>query len=521
MRSTHELAVAILTVVPVCGSSHAAPSTACEQLENALGVLEEGTFEAKWLLLDHELPGVNGLSDLQNTALAECRDRAIGSMLNALRHDSDDRIVARVMDGIDWKNVRTFDDFLVQALDNPSPNLRRRAAGVIADVGIAAALPQIERRWETEDVEWVRPALARAIGTLGDGSRVEEFNRLACGDPGMLANAAAEAIIRWRRPESVPTLEAVARRDNGYAGYIAIDALAEWSDMPVAADAILRLALSEDERVSDLVVSKMIDDNVSTEWLTRVQRLGRNPGAVEQVTSELERRGDQIESIRFRCGGVHVEPERALPLLSGAGGYADYGSFRARSTPGHATVRCWDGPAVFSSQHMHRRVPDGARVYVADVFAWRDELWYACGSQTDVCWIPADALIPVEDYDLGEPAADIELDVPVDALAAEGFRRAERIGFATTFDETPDVVGVRFDAPTGDREMILNILETRDRSEGPAREAIDDWLTRNEGAWVRDLEISTRIHLRTAREPSREEVDGSEDSDDPDHPEEP
>lgn len=471
-------------------TSPASTAEPCDELMAALRTLASGTVPERWNLLDEPLPFLDELAGgWDDDALSPCADRATATLLRVLRAGPDDRIVARVMDGIDWSDADRLRPFLLEALSHPSPNIRRRAIAALAQSPDDAAVPLLQAIWRHEPRVWIRAEAARALARAGDGTFVDEFDRLAVdGDP-LEADAALAAVIDLRDPRSVATLEAIAAGSDGESWLPAVSALVSWNDLPSAGDALLRLALSADTEIATRTIRKVAESGVADlEWLSRVRRLAetqRNPEVDELVSSLIDEitDGSESERITLSCGLSEGAAERSRPLVTDLdGGPRRYGDFVVRPESGAASARCWDGPGYANPTDVLDRVRAGTSLVAADIYEWDEDIWYLALGRNVFCWMPAGVLASADDEpeaapeQAGHDRAPWEFDTTRDELATHAMRRAERAGFATVFEEDGDVVGVRLFARLEDAGERRFVLDTRDAGDGRLKRAIEAWL---------------------------------------------
>src|SRR5689334_9614512 len=119
-----------------------AASAPCDELLTALHTLAHGSMAERWQLLDDGIPHVQELLG-DNESVTACADRARSILFSVLRSEKDDRIVARLIDSLSWTGCDDLNGYPVEALVHRSPNVRRRAAMIIAESDCDRPLPQL------------------------------------------------------------------------------------------------------------------------------------------------------------------------------------------------------------------------------------------------------------------------------------------------------------------------------------------------------------------------------------------
>ena len=104
------------------------------------------------------------------------------------------------------RGIPTADPLLLDALDDPSPNVVAAAADGLGELGYAPALEALGETSRTEDF-WVRAAAIVALGRLQDERAIPHLD-LVAREPG-LEQPIVEALTRIDDPAALPVLERV------------------------------------------------------------------------------------------------------------------------------------------------------------------------------------------------------------------------------------------------------------------------------------------------------------------------
>ncbi|HEX4824802.1 MAG TPA: HEAT repeat domain-containing protein [Candidatus Polarisedimenticolaceae bacterium] len=451
-------------------------STACDELMATLSILRWGSFTERWQLVSDGVPHIQDLLD-EDEDLDGCSVQALRTLGQILRNESDDRIVARLMDAIEL-DCDALDGFAVAALSHPSPNVRRRAAAIVTeDTCERPVVPRLLRMWESEPRSWVLSEVALALASEQDTTNIGQFEELAHDDPGVLGDAALEAVGDLAMPRSVQVIERVADSDGPRAA-LALSYLGRWIDRPDALKALRRLTLSDNPTVAHAAVA----------WLA--------PRAPDPPPKDDE--GGSQASVKEPVVTGRTSA-RLLPVLlqfSAENRELSFGSFALRASDRSRSVRCWEVPGYENPDAIRPRLVDGRSVTAHDVFEWKGEIWYLVMSGTFACWVPESVLVQEGTAD-ATSRPPVEFDIPMTELASPGWRLAERSGFAVTFDESDQVVGVRLSAATGDRDQISWVVDLIEGTEGQLQLGLLIWLRENVAWWSGDEEIMARVAALT------------------------
>jgi HEAT repeat protein len=431
-------------------------------------VLASGTFQEVWEMLEgDEGPDFDAIGDPEDDTVEECRASLLTFLTRAVSRTDDIRVPTRVLEEIEFDYAPPLEPVLRMALAHGSADVRRAAARAAEDAIDQELAPAIEAQLEVEADPRVRRALVRALGSSGSRSSLPLLRRIAESEERLARHAAIEALCVIPDAGSVTILESFAlavpdgKLDLG--GRITT-ALASWSDVPTALDALVTIGRTGPRLVAAQAMAALSSAGSG------------HPEALDAIASARAASGDQelADWARKLIEAVQTRPEirnsqdrghipwatRGLPL---AGWDISDDALRPPSfvapSNGLATARCWEAPGFLSGNEIQDRLPAGTSITIIDDFEWGDESWLASIAPPRQCWL--------RESDVSETAppatraAAIELDVaPVDAESWAA-RTLEQRGSLQRLDDGPDVIGIRIEPASVDRETVAELVQVR------------------------------------------------------------
>jgi len=465
--------------------------------------LADGSIGDVWEIVEAgDLPDFAAIGDVDNALFEACRDAVLGKLKKVLSRIDDDRIVARILDEIEFEDAPSLVPALQEALRHGSPEVRRRALRAVTHAEDPVLAAAVESRFELERDGRVRIELVRALAASGSRRFLPELRELARGDERPLRRAALEALLDLPDPASVLFLAEIAsspsNRDAAHAGSISL-ALSSWSDVPGIDAALAGIGRDgpEDEASQAITALEQRGD-AALGALAAIANARERTGErtlVEQAQSAIARVQGEAEedtiSIKFSCG-FGGRASRGLPLAS-QGGVDPTGSSVMTVIPsdGSETARCWDAPGWMWPGEIRARVPAGAEVMIFDEFYWDDQRWVAGVAIDRVCWMrEADLAADLAESEARAGAAPHEFDLSIAELHSWGVGRLERRGWLTVLsvEDTVATLRLRIEEPT--RTEVSELIDIRRNTDAPGLvAAIDQWLWRHASGWSNDAEL--------------------------------
>lgn len=490
-----------VTIAAAASGVALAGGPTCDDLMASLHGLETGSFGERWALIEGGLPALHVFVADPEDAFPECHAEAKARLLRILRTETDDRIVVKILCEIGMyfdDDDPDFTKYLVDALDHRSPNVRREIAGLLSVSPADHAVPRLRSLWREETRPWVRAAVALALARAGDGEIVDEIDTELETAEGLLADDLLAAVERLGDPRSVPAIERMANGPAGERRKRAIDTLTLQANSPAASEALDRLALSDDPALSAAAIEAVSGEpwdpiEALRRILAKASADGNGPaadaanGAIERLTAARDgRESDGVPVPKTHSAPVsHHMPLDVFDERSWCDEY-----WTVRPAGKMSSARCWNFPGFVDRNHSTQRVPAGAKGMTYEVFEWEGALWVDISGEADGCWMPESSLVPDPDHDAAAPAdppapaGDVEIDLLRDDLSSRSFRVLEATGFATTFDEDDDVVGVRLGMEGGGSPPIELIFDAWDASEPALARGVRDWLVHHADLWI-------------------------------------
>lgn len=478
----------------------------CDEARRILDDLAVGSIAEVWNIVEAAgLPDFDAIGDAGDDRFASCRDLLIEKLKRVVSRTDDDRVVARILDEIDFGQAPLLAPVVQRAVRHPSPDVRRRMLRAVTSAADPLLAPAVEARFELERDARTRRELIRALAATESRRFLAELRDLATSDDAPLRHAALQAVLDLPDATSAPFLAEIASSpldaDFEYAGRI-VPALVSWNDVPGVDEALVRIGRDAPDQVAQGAITGLARrglDAVSA--LAGIANSRERTGddmlseAAQAAILELQDDGDGTETITIACGGSG-KPGRSLPLASVDGDeLSDAPVMIVRPADGSETARCWDAPGFMWPDDIRPRVPAGAQLEVFDEFAWGGEHWLASLSVEDICWIrDADLAADAEKFGVRGDVAAYEFDLPITDLNSWAAGTLEHRGWLRLLSAEDPVAAVRLAMDTPTRERVAALIEIRRGTDAPGLvAAIDRWLWRYATAWTGDDELSDAI----------------------------
>jgi hypothetical protein len=364
--------------------------------------------------------------------------RAVDSLRSSLHTERDDWIQARVLQNLLDRSVATLTPLYLEALDDPSPNVRWRGIAWFRERADPQARPLLERLWRFEDRPWVLVDLIEALARNGSDRFLDDFVGLARGGDPALAVAAIGALGSRMDERLVPVLAALARAQNPHVAAAAIEALAAWHESPAAREGVRRALQRAGSDALILALPKIqesVDENAARQLLVMASEEADPAVRCRALTALAQAQPDGLEDLLVQtlldASPEDASREEADPIQRAAlyllnqlddasvvarlghldarlgGEYLNLGSLledlsrdrdlakdswseptcseiasplespKALISPpeGLHSLRCWEYPGVSGAPEIFRRVPVGTEAEITDHFEQGDESW--------------------------------------------------------------------------------------------------------------------------------------------------
>lgn len=376
--------------------------------------------------------------------------RVIASLRSLVRVERDDWISYRLLSGLAEIKMDSLQPLFLDALKDPSPNLRWCGARWFSEHIDPEVLPDLDDAWRHEERPWVQADLMIALVRHGSRDRSDEFLRLARGKDAGLANAAVRALTLIGDPQVIPLLAALARTSRSSTGLLALDALALWPDSREALEALIEASRSprlDFQRHAAAALENFEDPTASARLFAiasgrgdpdvRAAALGAmkqaDPAALVPLTMAILHEAPTPENAPLHSAAIGVlrslDDPSILPSLASLDFKSDDsrfyellwlkrhlsrerepGSARPQQPPRDAkdfdldpgemgteklvltpppstlTLRCWKAPGVPGDPRKFPRLPAGGEAGILDHFERGEVSWVQI--ETGDCWVP-------------------------------------------------------------------------------------------------------------------------------------
>jgi hypothetical protein len=379
-----------------------------EQVDLALDLLQRGTdSERRWIA---ELSGAL-LWSLDSDEDDEWAVKRMDRLRKWIAREQDDFVLSNVVHGIiDFEDVIVGSLFL-ELLHHSSPNVRHKAILYYRDWGEdPAAIPILERLWESETREWIRDDLMVALATLESSRFIDDFVARARSDDITSAARSMEALGYMDDPRALAGLIELAEDRTHPLRAEALREVSSWSESPAARDTLLAASRDDDDEIRETAVSTFSSFGDAPEIAGRLLEVARSDanadvryaalngldsddeGAGEEI--DWEAYGYEIETVTISCGGTYsVDPESPVALVM-------------QSDPGRTTTRCWSAPGVAADFVVPPRIEGDSLVGMGEHHEYQGEVWvWVVEGSASGCWAPRERLVEVPD-DWPPPSID-------------------------------------------------------------------------------------------------------------------
>jgi HEAT repeat protein len=418
-------------------------------MEDALLILATGDPAAKREAAE-EASGVFDILAYDSDHDEEDVAKVIASLRSLVRVERDDWISYRLLGGLAEIDLDALQPLFLDALKDPSPNLRWRGARWFTGHTDPEALPELDDAWRHEERPWVQADLMIALVRHGSRDRSDEFLRLARGKDATLAPAAVRALALIGDPQAIPFLETLARTSRSNTGLLALDALALWPDSRDALETVIEATRSprlDFQRHAAAALESFEDPAASARLFSiasgrgdldvRAAALGAlkqaDLAALVPLTLGILREAPTPENAPLHSAAIgvlrHLDDPSVLPALASLEFKSDDSRFHElfwlrrflsrEREPGGAkrqppprekkefdfdpeeeatekvvltpppstlTLRCWNAPDVPGDPREFPRLPGGSEVGILDHFEHGETSWVQI--ETRECWVP-------------------------------------------------------------------------------------------------------------------------------------
>ena len=197
-------------------------------------------------------------------------------------------------------------EWLYEALRNPSPNIRSNAARTLGRMKAAASTPYLLELLQDDDAS-VRAGALEALGLVGDKISIEPLVMMVRDNVEKVQDQAVNALVGFGRAATVPLLNALSRERDKYSQQAFLKCLGRIGD-PKSVSALVNYLRSSYFIVRQAAVSALI-------------RFG--PIVTRHLLATLSFNTSDIEALkRDACG--RDRPELQLRAIKAIGGLEDH-----------------------------------------------------------------------------------------------------------------------------------------------------------------------------------------------------